>query len=100
MTLRILEFKKDTRKPSEEMVEFCEKLLACAKTGQLLGIVCVWQYDEGGTDFKWVLDEGCRPIAVVGQLAAAQHKLLSSSTTIYREPPPIPSSDEEAPEVD
>ncbi len=59
---------KLTPDAQDEIVERLEKLLACAKAGDISGLVLVYEYREGGTDGSWDLGKGCRPTSLLGEL--------------------------------
>jgi hypothetical protein len=89
--MKLLEFKPPERQVPDNIVAICEQLLSAAKAGSLVGLACVWEYPEGGSDCKWTFAPGCRPAAILGELTTLQVKMVQECRVIYAREPPLPS---------
>jgi hypothetical protein len=60
-----------------EIVARLEKLLECARSGDIVGLVVAYEYVEGGVNGSWNMGPGCRPTNLLGELTRMQFLLAS-----------------------
>lgn len=58
--------------PDPEMITFLEQMIERAQTGELAGLVVVWERREGGSGYRAIHAKNSRPNILLGEVAVAQ----------------------------
>jgi hypothetical protein len=72
------------REPSAAMLKLAETILERVKSGNVVALAAVAQYYDESTSSSVELDAGCRPVALIGELAVIHGDLVRHEADFRR----------------